>query len=331
MKIIINVLFFCFLMSVTLKAQDNTTIWYISGNFTNLSGGNIYTYNLDSCKAHFEYHIGGVFLDLAQTPNGRLYANTIDTLFQLYENGTKRAIGPVPMAKGLVGLNDSTLIMDSTEYIIAVSTNDASSRLIGHTGCNIDGDFTWIGKSLYTIGGRNMCHCLVKIDFNEDYSEISGMDSVSLPDMSYNMPAMATYIKNDTYKLVALPGNTQKYYVDTATGFYDLICNTSADSAYGASCMIFPTGDPTALHAPEKKSVRFDIYPNPVQDQLNISASVRDYKVIVADIFGKVVAINDAHNSRVLIDTEGLPNGIYIVKIQDKDSRILQVSKVLKQ
>lgn len=60
------------------------------------------------------------------------------------------------------------------------------------------------------------------------------------------------------------------------------------------------------------------IFPNPAKDKLNISFAVEDnYNLELIDISGVVVKQLTSNNSNIIINTKEIPNGLYIIRINN--------------
>ena len=70
----------------------------------------------------------------------------------------------------------------------------------------------------------------------------------------------------------------------------------------------------------------FKIYPNPVDDVLNIK-STNDINSTIYDITGKKVLESNSKN----INLEKLSKGIYIIKIKDLVNNITESIKIVKK
>lgn len=67
------------------------------------------------------------------------------------------------------------------------------------------------------------------------------------------------------------------------------------------------------------------IYPNPVQDFLQIELYKQDvHKAVIVDLFGRIVLILNNLSESNNIDLSHLSSGIYLLKISDKTYKILK-------
>lgn len=67
------------------------------------------------------------------------------------------------------------------------------------------------------------------------------------------------------------------------------------------------------------------IYPNPVQDFLQIELYIQDvHKAVIVDLFGRIALILNNLSESNNIDLSHLSSGIYLLKISDKTYKILK-------
>lgn len=316
MKWFLCTFFFC-LISLSLFSQQDKPIW-ISTGLT----GNIYAINLNNCTAHFVCATGKNFYDIALTPNGKLWGRTQDSLFRIdTTNGYTTPIGRVPIGNSLVGLNDSTLLIDSLQYLYAINTFNASKKLVGYIGYVADGDLTWLGKDLYMVGQG----FLVKIILNETYANIQGITTKALPATNaYNTPALATaYISGLGHEtIIALPGNVDVYSVDTSNAAYNQVCsNNGADSSWGGASMTFPPDPPpVSVRDIMATEIQFSLYPNPASGQVYISlqnfeGNTSDITLSLYDYTGRLLLQQELNSLQKTIGLADFRPGMYFIRV----------------
>ena len=76
------------------------------------------------------------------------------------------------------------------------------------------------------------------------------------------------------------------------------------------------------------KNEDINVFPNPVNDQLQISFTENNYHAMLFDITGKKVANQKTTNSKVSLDFKNFPKGVYLLKIAAND-RVF-VKKIIK-
>jgi len=64
----------------------------------------------------------------------------------------------------------------------------------------------------------------------------------------------------------------------------------------------------------------FSMYPNPVDNTLNLKASVSLDSIVIYDMLGRVIISSTPFTMETTIDTSTLESGAYIVKVQSKDN-----------
>ena len=73
----------------------------------------------------------------------------------------------------------------------------------------------------------------------------------------------------------------------------------------------------------------FSIYPNPVQNYLNITTALNDYKVEVYTIQGQLISASSANNGSQTIDYSGYSSGLYLMKLTSESAT--QTFKIVKE
>jgi hypothetical protein len=84
----------------------------------------------------------------------------------------------------------------------------------------------------------------------------------------------------------------------------------------------------------ESKSDEFiDVYPNPTENNIQISSTKSDNiinNIIVFTIYGKILINKEYHSNNIIINLNGYSDGVYLVKCVMKDGRTI-VKKVIKK
>jgi hypothetical protein len=102
---------------------------------------------------------------------------------------------------------------------------------------------------------------------------------------------------------------------------YIVAWNTDADVNYNSTekygtVILHGETEPSSIHS--AKVSNLSIYPNPVNDQLSITAGVAISSVNVFDITGRMVSsVNGINYTHADINVSSLNSGIYIVKVTD--------------
>ena len=99
-----------------------------------------------------------------------------------------------------------------------------------------------------------------------------------------------------------------------------------AVNAYYIDDVVFSAG---AVGIQEtEQDLELSVYPNPVNDILNVTAGENITNVTVYDLAGKVVKNNNYNALSVTVNTDDLPNGSYVAKItMGEESKMVKVLK----
>jgi hypothetical protein len=73
-----------------------------------------------------------------------------------------------------------------------------------------------------------------------------------------------------------------------------------------------------------------NLYPNPNTGQFTIAGVEKGMMIEVYDYTGRKVSIISAADVTVHLDIENEPNGVYLVRILDKDGNLVSEKKVVK-
>jgi hypothetical protein len=141
----------------------------------------------------------------------------------------------------------------------------------------------------------------LKVDANSDFSS-SLVNQSGINTSSYTTTP-------------GLSSNTTYYWKVTAVnGFGSTDCNAvfSFKTTRGKlkTMVILPN------IAPEESSL-FKIYPNPSSDMFTIETSDDNASISITDLSGKLVYSNNKPGNKLLVSTEGMKDGIYIVTVNN--------------
>jgi hypothetical protein len=73
----------------------------------------------------------------------------------------------------------------------------------------------------------------------------------------------------------------------------------------------------------------FSIYPNPVQNYLNITTALNDYEIEVYTIQGQLISASSANNGSQTIDYSSYASGMYLMKLTSESA--IQTIKIVKE
>jgi len=119
-----------------------------------------------------------------------------------------------------------------------------------------------------------------------------------------------------------IPGANSQTYAATANGSYTVTV-TNANGCTGTSAPVVITG--VAVENTQLKS-NISIFPNPATDIINIIANEL-VNVTITTLDGRAITtINDAKT----INVSNLADGLYLLKIIDKNNQLVSVEKIVK-
>lgn len=107
-----------------------------------------------------------------------------------------------------------------------------------------------------------------------------------------------------TLTSVTLPNTTDSIFVVGA--------ELNGSKSFSGLALSNKTPNPTVTGIHETETVLFSLYPNPANDQLNLSIEANDFQVEVLTLLGQVVLTE--HNAKIL-DVSNLTKGTYIISI----------------
>jgi hypothetical protein len=169
---------------------------------------------------------------------------------------------------------------------------------------------------------RNGDYCHFRIDtFVVDIENIAPVISVSGPVLGTTVPFLHYQW---LYENNIIPGATNSTYTATQNGHYSVIAGN--DHCQDTS-NVYTATDITGIEDLNNQAQFIRVYPNPSSSVINIEAPFA-VEVTISSIEGKV--ISNFKNQRV-ISIASLNNGIYFLRISDKDGTLLKVEKVIKQ
>ena len=74
----------------------------------------------------------------------------------------------------------------------------------------------------------------------------------------------------------------------------------------------------------EESTLSFNVYPNPVNDRLNIEAETEILEVVVYDIFGRQQELSAISSQPSVIDVANLNSGVYFVKVVTENAEVVK-------
>lgn len=289
--------------------------------FATGSSGQIYSVDLANCSLNY-VGTGQQYGDIALTPDGRLWgiANgdlyLIDTTNASYTLAGNFGLNCV----SLVGLDDSTLLVESGMSLYGVRNTNLSTYLIGYIGYQACGDLTWYDDDLYmTSSGR-----LIKIVLNGTNTAILSVDTLN--SLSNAIPtcegsATASFV-GDYNSIIGFNGpNVIK--ICQIDGTYQMLCPSLLTfGTPGAACFRLPTQVPQPTSCTMTTGLEnvvtnlFSIFPNPTTNELNIQSDNKHYfSFNIYNTLGQLMTTGALESNMSTISITNLPTGIYSIEL----------------
>lgn len=108
----------------------------------------------------------------------------------------------------------------------------------------------------------------------------------------------------------------------------DLVKMNSVDSA--TKEFLYTLVCPTSTRHIAQNATTVNLYPNPAKNQINVSATAALSNAAIYNTNGQLIVNEQAHNTyNMLLNTNHLPHGIYLIKLQFTDGTIEPVTKTI--
>jgi hypothetical protein len=323
----------CMSLSTTVTLTLDSKLTYLSSCYgavpSSVSGSTI-TWTLSSTKDVTRFY-SGIWVKTATT------ATIGDTI--------RNTAYIAPTA-----YTDPNLANNTHNYKKAVSSSyDPNVKEVAPAGYSANGYIPKNAQLTYTIHFQNTGTAAAKnvtisdnIDNNLDLSSlhllnathnasmyVSGrtvkfrFENINLPDSGTNMAgSMGAITYGILPKKGIAAGNTMK---NTAAIYFDynapIITNTTLNTIELS----------TGIQNVSLGAFSAKIFPNPANTELNIKAeSSSNYTVNMLDMLGRTVAYENSNNGTVVIPTQNLGNGTYLVYIRDDKGNQLSTKVLVK-
>lgn len=287
--------------------------------------GKVYSIDLN-CQS--TYLAMGMYLDLALTPDGHLYGNTSDALYEIdTQTGEVTQIG-VPgqtyiTGNSMVAMDNSSILSISlTGQLQKFDLNSLITTSLGLTGFLPQGDVVWYDDALYFTASGGL---LIQITLNNTLTAISGVtqlnsDSNPLPDIQGMITASLSgepnrligFSLNNTYKICHLDGS------------FEELCTHGLGKVIGADAtrLTVQTEPITVCSQLNTSEIEESwlTFRNPINhsEPLTISISPnREFpvEIVIFDIQGKEFIKQKCYSENFEMNIENLSSGLYFIKV----------------
>jgi PKD repeat protein len=193
---------------------------------------------------------------------------------------------------------DSSITLDLT-------INNGSTSTVSISACN---SFEWDGTTYDSTGF-----------YTNNYTDVNGCDStVTLDLLIYFIQATIDTLGGDLVASGGLSylwntGATNSTIIPDTNGLY-IVVATDANGC--ADTAIFNVTYITSTGILDNSISTISIYPNPVNDMLNISSSDNIKSLEVKDLLGRIVnSSTDINSKSILLNTSNFSNNVYLLSL----------------
>jgi hypothetical protein len=292
--------------------------------FATISGGDLYSFDLENCTRNFVGSTGQGFGDIAITPNGQLWGTVTGSLYQIDPNTANATlIGSTGLnAVSLVALNDTILLAESGLNLVGINTNTAETFYIDTIGYQASGDLTWYDNYLFMVTSLGM---IIRIELSETFSSIENVTPIGsgIPTCE---AAISASFPGEINAIIGFSG-PDLLKICPIDGTYEILCQElnvggtpgAAASRLGnqlpAPSLCIPTSVAYLLN-----KFDFTVAPNPAQAHLNFSTSFsKPIDFVIYDAQGQQVQSGQISDGSK-IQIESLESGIYLIRLKMEGS-----------
>ena len=265
-------------------------------------------------------HMGGPDSDVG-------YGLTVDDLNSIYTIGNFKSTVDFNPGAGVSYLTSNGNIDCFAQKLDQCIT---STKVDSLSTC---GPYTWIDGNTYSSSNNTATYTL---------TNSAGCDSVVTLNLTINNVDATTYINgitiwaNNTNALyqwidcdnfyAPIPGEVYRSFTPISNGNY-------AVELIEYNCIKFSDCVPiTTIGIRERNTIQnFRIYPNPSFDYLTITGSLGTYSINVIDLTGRVIITTDMTTDSLQLDVSSLTQGVYLLRVIDKENGFTEILKFLKE
>lgn len=192
-------------------------------------------------------------------------------------------------------LDNNSFVLDNLQFQFATNTNDGNQN-----GCNTD-DMQGIWFKLYSY---NVGEISSQLGFNPSdsviitYSAANG-NATQGSDLTYIDTADNTCGFSNFSRLVTEPNTYYYIFVYSQHDINDILFNLDED----------------VLAVKEKSIESFKYYPNPIKNEINLSAKTTIDQVSIFNLLGQSVYSEKINNTKSSINLSSLQKGMYIMTV----------------
>lgn len=308
--------------------------------FAITSEGDLFSLDLSNCNSLLVSSTGHTFVDIAFTPDGRLWGVEESDLYQIDTvTGASILIGNIGLtspSSSLVGLNDTILLTESGLKLYGINISNPTAFYIDTIGFAASGDLTWYDDDLYMMAPGQ----LIKITLNNTNTAI--LDVTAINNLSNPIPdcfgAVTAAFAGEYNSIIGFSG-TDALKICQLDGTYRTICpSLVADIIYGGASLRLPTQQPPPTTCSSPSSVAnvisnntgIEIIPNPVSryGQVHVKINgiiLRPYTIKIISIQGQLLYATNERSSTNEFDLDlnklNLTNALFVLEVSNSSQQ----------
>lgn len=301
-----------------LKSKNNPNSTYADIYYTKLTNSGDFIWAKSMGGKHVD-QADGIVLDASHNlyTVGFFQSDTCD-------------FDPDPIATHLVNLIPPPIpsfpSMPNNElFVHKMSCNDTTSTLLNIDACGqyVFNNETWTSSGTYVrvLRGQFGCDSTVTINLN-----IIADLGVNITINGFELGTTSTYVTYQWMKGAAIiPGATNPTYTVSENGDYRVI--VSNENGCVDTSDVYTITNANSIGELNKIGAQVKIFPNPSDNIINITSPVI-VNIQLTTVDGRTIMEQQKVNSLTI---KSLANGVYFLKIMDKDNKLIKVEKIIKQ
>ena len=224
----------------------------------------------------------------------------------------------------------------SSTYTQAQFTTGAVSTCPGPLDVSTNGSAAGAASIPFNTDVKGLISPTGDNDYYKFVITTGGTATITLTTLPFDYD-IKLYSSNGTTQLaISQAGGTANETITrtyTAGTYYVHVYGyNGANSATSCYTLKVQLGTATVQELPQASNLMVKIFPNPVQDKVNVYliGDNTPKNMSVYDISGKAVYTQQINDMITTLDLKKIPNGVYMIKVADLSGKILFTEKIVK-
>jgi hypothetical protein len=295
-------------------------------------------YTIGNFKSTVDFDPGAGVSNLTSNGNIDCFAQKLGQCLSSSGTDTLSTCGPYTWIDGNTyssSNNTATYTLTNSSGCDSVVTlnltiNNSSSGIDTLSTC---GPYTWIDGNTYSSSNNTATYTL---------TNSAGCDSVVTLNLTINYVDVTTYVNgitiwanntNASYQWIdcdnfyaPIPGETYRSFTPFSNGNY-------AVELIEYNCIKISNCVPIAtIGISERNTIQnFRMYPNPSNEFVTVTGALGSYEIEVFDLTGRKMITTEMTTNSLQLDVSSLTQGVYLLKVIDKENGCTEILKFLKE